>query len=73
MAESLGPLAAWLEKAGSTQADLARSLGVSQAQVSQWVDGTSLPRAETLVLLSELTGISIDELVRFKVDTSGRG
>lgn len=63
-----GPLAAWFERSGMTQAALAEALGVTQGQVSAWASGRRLPRPETLIRLSDLTGIPVEALVRFALD-----
>lgn len=45
-----------------SQGDLADALGVSRQSVSKWENGNAVPDLEKLVKLSELFGISLDEL-----------
>lgn len=48
---------------GLTQADLGERLGVTDKTVSRWETGAYLPPVEMLKALSELYGVSINELV----------
>ena len=54
----------WLTETGTTQAELARAMGVSQPTVSDWVNGNISPSAENLIRLSKLTSVSIDDLLQ---------
>lgn len=47
-----------------SQDDLAGALGVSRQSVSKWENGESVPELENLVQMSELFGVSLDELVK---------
>jgi len=49
-------------KAGIRQQDLGRMLGVSAVAVSKWERGVSQPDIETLSILADFFGVSIDEL-----------
>lgn len=49
-------------KAGLTQNDVSKAVGVTQGSVSQWENGTSSPRADKLPLLATIFGCTIDEL-----------
>lgn len=51
------------KKKGLSQEELASRLNVSRQTVSKWEVGESAPDMENLVALSELFGISLDELV----------
>ena len=53
----------YLEDTGTTQSELAQSLGVTQPTVWEWLNGHSKPSAARLVRLSSVTGISIDALL----------
>jgi transcriptional regulator with XRE-family HTH domain len=53
----------YLEEEGISQAELARRAGVSQPTVWEWLNGHSLPSADSLRTLSRVTGVSIDELL----------
>ena len=54
-------------KAGLSQDDLAGRLGVSRQSVSKWENNVSVPDLDKLVKLSEVFGVSLDELVRGNV------
>ena len=51
---------------GWTQAELADRLGVTNQAVSKWETGESLPDSSLLLPLSELFGVTIDELFKGK-------
>lgn len=46
-----------------SQGDLAEAVGVSRQSVSKWETGASVPDLDKLVKLSQLFGVSLDELV----------
>lgn len=48
---------------GLTQEQLGEQLGVTNKTVSRWETGSYLPPVECLILLSELYGVSINEIV----------
>lgn len=54
-----------LYERGYTQKDFAKALGVTQAAVSYWVDGKRAPSVYSLINMSYLLHMSIDELVDF--------
>ena len=58
------------EKAGMTQAELARALGVTQGAVYQWENGLTYPRLKILVLMSDLLHVSLTELVHGKEESA---
>ena len=47
-----------------SEAALARKIGVPQSTVSRWRRGATRPRVEQLLTLAEVSGISIETLVR---------
>lgn len=47
---------------GLRQGDLAKMLGVERSTVANWERGAKQPSLDTLVKLSEVLGISLDEL-----------
>lgn len=49
---------------GLSQLELAERLGVSRQSVSKWETGQSVPDLDKLIKLSDLFGITVDELVR---------
>ena len=51
-------------KAGKTQADIAKEVGVTVAAVSLWENGTTMPRAATLNKLARFLGCTVDDLLR---------
>ena len=59
--------ARWLESivpaVYESDAELARALGTSQANISRWRKGTT-PQVPALLKLSRLTGTSVDVLLR---------
>ena len=56
-------IAAYRKRQGLTQAGLAAKLNYSDKAVSKWERGESVPDVLTLVQLSELFGVTIDELM----------
>ena len=46
-----------------SQLDLAEALEVSRQSVSKWETGTAVPELDKLVKMSDLFGISLDELI----------
>jgi transcriptional regulator with XRE-family HTH domain len=53
LAEALTPRT----ELGMTAAELARTLGVTQQAVSQWLKGENIPRADMMRRLEDLTGV----------------
>ena len=53
----------WLDESGTSQAELARKMNVAAPTVWQWLEGLYLPSAERLMGLSEVTGLSLEELL----------
>ena len=54
---------------GLSQEELANRLNVSRQTISKWEVGDSTPDMDKLVAISDLFGISLDELVLGKVQT----
>ncbi len=52
------------EKKGWSQAELAEKIHVSRQSVSKWETGKNYPTIEVIIDLSDLFGITIDELLR---------
>lgn len=50
-------------KAGLTQTEVARRLGIDQSTVAYWETGKNTPRASMLVKLADLYCCTIDELM----------
>lgn len=57
-------IAAYRKQNGYTQATLAEKLNYSDKAVSKWERGESLPDLLTLMQLSELFGVTLDDLTR---------
>ena len=47
-----------------SQGDLADALDISRQSVSKWETDASIPELDKLLKLSELFGVTLDELVR---------
>ena len=47
-----------------TQTDLAERLNVSRQAVSRWEMGTAKPEVDTLIAMSDLFGVTLDELLK---------
>ena len=56
-------IAAFRKQCAMTQAELAEKLNYSDKAVSKWERGESLPDVMTLVQLSELFGVTLDEMI----------
>ena len=52
------------EKRGWSQTDLSEQIHVSRQSVSKWETGKNYPSIEVIIDLSDLFGITIDELLR---------
>ena len=52
------------QNSGMTQEDVANKIMVSRVTVSHWENGKSLPDIVSLISLSDLYSISLDELVK---------
>lgn len=57
------------ERLGMSQEDVAHAIFVSRQTISSWENGKTYPDVQSLLLLSQLFGVSIDELVKGDVDT----
>ena len=57
------------EKEGLTQDEFARDIFVSRTTVTKWETGKSLPNIDTLKLISEKYGVSIDELLHNEAES----
>ena len=65
MNNSIGSKIAELRKKnGMTQADLAEKLGITDKAVSKWERNLSCPDITTIPRISEIFGVSVDELMQ---------
>lgn len=46
-----------------TQMQVANALGVTNAAVSQWETGKTMPKGESLLKLAKIFGCTVDELL----------
>ena len=53
----------WFDKSSLTQKELAEKFGVSQATVSDWLNGNMAPQFDRLKEIRDRTGISLAKLV----------
>ena len=60
------------QRQGLSQDALAEKLGVSRQAVSKWERDEAVPEVEKLLRLSELYGVSLDELVKGDAPESAR-
>ena len=58
--------------ANMTQTDLAEKLNVSRQAVSRWEMGTAKPEVDTLIAMSDLFGVTLDDLLKNKEDAPER-
>lgn len=58
------------KKQGLTQQQLADKLNLSNKTISKWESGNGSPDISNLPLLAEALGISVDELLRGKINNS---
>ena len=58
------------ESKGLTQEEFAQEIFVSRTAVTKWETGKSLPNIDTIKLISEKYGISIDELLHNEIESS---
>ena len=59
-------LRALREKHNLTIAQIYRTFGITKQSMYRWEDGSHVPTVDHLVLLSELYGVPIDEIVARK-------
>ena len=52
------------ERAGLTQAQVGKKLGITDSAVNQWEAGKAFPNTKRLIALAELYGCTIEDLIR---------
>ena len=57
-------LATLRKKAGLTQADVAKELGITDSAVNQWEKKKTFPKTEVLPKLAKLYSCTVDELLK---------
>lgn len=60
------------KKSGLTQTQLAEELGVQRTMISAYEDGRSEPRLSTLLTLTNIFDVSMDELTSWDIASKGR-
>lgn len=64
--ETANRLLEYRKKAGFSQEELAEKIGVSRQAVSKWERSEASPDTDNLVMLAELYGVSLDEMLGLK-------
>lgn len=59
--------------ADMTQTDLAEKLNVSRQAVSRWEMGTAMPDVDNLIAISDLFGVTLDDLLKNREDAPEGG
>jgi transcriptional regulator with XRE-family HTH domain len=59
-------LVEYFEHSGDTQQALAARIGTSQAQISLWTRGLSLPRLDRALRLERITGVPLKKILKAK-------
>lgn len=54
-----------------TQEDVAQKVGVSRQSVAKWEAGESLPDLDSIVALSKLYNVTVDNLINYDEDDAG--
>ena len=55
----------WMERTGTTQAELARRAGIPQSQLSQLLKGSRRCSVMKALALSKVTGVPVEKLVQW--------
>lgn len=58
-----GALREWMARTHTTQAELAKMVGVTSCMPSQWLHGAKEPRMSTMLNLADATGMSVYDLM----------
>lgn len=60
------------KRAGLSQEDLARMVGVERSTVTKWESGQNAPALPTLAKLADVLGVSVDDLLGRKFHQAAR-
>ncbi|WP_404470628.1 helix-turn-helix transcriptional regulator [Sutcliffiella horikoshii] len=52
----------WIVKNGRKQADIAREMGLTDQQLSNWVTGRSVPPLKRAVQVADILGCSVNDI-----------
>ncbi|MCH5299330.1 MAG: helix-turn-helix transcriptional regulator [Ruminococcus sp.] len=69
--ETANRLLKYRKKFGFSQEELAEKIGVSRQAVSKWERAEAAPDTDNLIILAEVYGVTIDELLRGTGEPSG--
>lgn len=58
-----------MDQAGKSQIDIINDLGVNKSSISTWVNGTRLPRMNTIELLADYLGVNPSDLIDGEIDS----
>ena len=64
--ETANRLLQYRKQAGLSQEELAEKIGVSRQAVSKWERSEASPDTDNLVMLAEIYGVSLDEMLGLK-------
>lgn len=53
----------WMKRTHTTQAELAKMVGVAACMPNQWLNGVKEPRMSSMLNLADATGISVYDLM----------
>lgn len=56
----------YMSQAGKSQIDIINDLGINKSSISTWVNGTRLPRMDSVELLAQYLGIKRSDLIEDK-------
>lgn len=58
----------WIEERGYMKKYIAKQLGITQNQMSNWITGRSFPTLEKAFQLADLLGVKVDDLYERKME-----
>ncbi|WP_337381411.1 helix-turn-helix transcriptional regulator, partial [Ruminococcus sp.] len=70
--ETANRLLQYRKKHNLSQEDLANKIGVSRQAVSKWERAEASPDTDNLILLAEIYGVSLDELLKGESNNSSK-
>ena len=70
--ETANRLLQYRKKHNLSQEELANKIGVSRQAVSKWERAEASPDTDNLILLAEIYGVSLDELLKGESNNSSK-
>lgn len=70
--ETANRLLQYRKKHNLSQEELANKIGVSRQAVSKWERAEASPDTDNLILLAEIYGVSLDELLKGETNNSSK-